>query len=158
MKSMLYVGATLMIGASIYGFADYKKNSQRKEFKSMYTEEKKTEPVTDAVKKEPAPVNEKEVVTKSKPVVTRKKIVVKEDLPAIQPIAAEDKMVTGKTTLPEKTSVTITPSKEISVIKTVTKKRRLSSKLFSRAPLRDEIEEVKVPVKEEAKKTENKGQ
>jgi len=36
MKSILYVGATLMIGASIYGFVDYKKTNHRKEFKNMY--------------------------------------------------------------------------------------------------------------------------
>ena len=31
MKSILYAGAALMIGASIYGFVDYKKNSHKKE-------------------------------------------------------------------------------------------------------------------------------
>ena len=43
MKSILYVGATLMIGASIYGFVDYKQTQGKKEFKEMYAEEK--EPV-----------------------------------------------------------------------------------------------------------------
>jgi hypothetical protein len=38
MKSILYVGATLMIGASIYGFVDYKQTSQKKEFKEQYLE------------------------------------------------------------------------------------------------------------------------
>ena len=38
MKSILYVGATLMIGASIYGFVEYKQTSQKKEFTSMYAE------------------------------------------------------------------------------------------------------------------------
>ncbi len=41
MKKMLYAGAALMIGASVYGFVDYKRTSQKKEFKSMYVEEKK---------------------------------------------------------------------------------------------------------------------
>ncbi len=45
MKSILYVGATLMIGASIYGFVDYKQTSQKKEFTNMYVEEKAKEPV-----------------------------------------------------------------------------------------------------------------
>ena len=48
MKSILYVGATLMIGASIYGFVDYKKTSQKKEFSTMYGEEKKKEVVVIA--------------------------------------------------------------------------------------------------------------
>ena len=45
MKSILYVGATLMIGASIYGFVDYKQTKGKKEFKSMYTEKKAIAPV-----------------------------------------------------------------------------------------------------------------
>ena len=45
MKSILYVGATLMIGASIYGFVDYKKTSHSKEFTGMYSAEKIKEPV-----------------------------------------------------------------------------------------------------------------
>jgi hypothetical protein len=38
MKSILYVAATLMIGAGIYGFVDYRKTSRHKEFKTMYDE------------------------------------------------------------------------------------------------------------------------
>lgn len=54
MKSILYVGATLMIGASIYGFVDYKKSQDKAGFKNMYTEVKKPveEPAADV--KEPA--------------------------------------------------------------------------------------------------------
>lgn len=54
MKSILYVGATLMIGASIYGFVDYKKSQDKAGFKTMYTEVKKPveEPAADV--KEPA--------------------------------------------------------------------------------------------------------
>ncbi len=44
MKSILYVGATLMIGASIYGFVDYKQTKDKKEFKKMYTESPAIEP------------------------------------------------------------------------------------------------------------------
>lgn len=36
MKSILYLGAVLMTGACIYGFVDYKKASNSKEFKSLY--------------------------------------------------------------------------------------------------------------------------
>ena len=42
MKSFLFVGATLMVGASIYGFIDYKKTSHSKEFGAMYAKEDKT--------------------------------------------------------------------------------------------------------------------
>ncbi len=43
MKKMLYAGAALMIGASIYGFVDYKRTSQKKEFKTLYSEKKQVE-------------------------------------------------------------------------------------------------------------------
>jgi len=45
MKSILYVAALLMIGASIYGFVDYSKTSRHKEFKSMYDENEVRQPV-----------------------------------------------------------------------------------------------------------------
>ena len=45
MKSILYVGATLMIGASIYGFVDYNKTRNKKEFKKMYAEKEAIIPV-----------------------------------------------------------------------------------------------------------------
>ena len=43
MKSIMYVGAALMIGASIYGFIDYRKVSKQKEFVNLY----KPTPVTE---------------------------------------------------------------------------------------------------------------
>ncbi len=38
MKTILYAGAALMIGASIYGFVDYKSTQNKKEFKEMYAD------------------------------------------------------------------------------------------------------------------------
>ena len=75
MKSILYVGATLMIGASIYGFVDYKKTSHKKEFTTMYEKKKGKEPVFIADKKitEPAPI--KEVAPSEKKAVMKKKVV-----------------------------------------------------------------------------------
>lgn len=62
MKSILYVGATLMIGAGIYGFADYKQTSRKKEFRNMYAEKKVTEPevIANNIKAEPL-VEKKEI-------------------------------------------------------------------------------------------------
>jgi hypothetical protein len=40
MKSLLFIGATLMVGAGIYGFVDFKKKNQSREFKTLYKEEK----------------------------------------------------------------------------------------------------------------------
>jgi hypothetical protein len=42
MKSILYVGAVLMTGACIYGFVDYRKVNNNKEFKSLYRSEATT--------------------------------------------------------------------------------------------------------------------
>lgn len=47
MKSILYVGATLMIGASIYGFVDYNKNRNKRELKNMYAKKEITQPLVD---------------------------------------------------------------------------------------------------------------
>ena len=59
MKTILYVGAALMIGASIYGFVDYKKTSRQKEFKKMYDSQETVSPIVD---------KEKTVVLKDQPV------------------------------------------------------------------------------------------
>jgi hypothetical protein len=52
MKSVLYVAAALMIGASIYGFVDYSKTSRHKEFKTMYDQPEVKEPVVAEEKKQ----------------------------------------------------------------------------------------------------------
>jgi len=56
MKSILYAGATLMIGASIYGFVDYKKTQHKKEFTGMYESGTKKEPAIVAVSKTTEPM------------------------------------------------------------------------------------------------------
>ena len=40
MKAVFYAGAALMIGASIYGFVDYKNTTRNEEFKTLYEEKK----------------------------------------------------------------------------------------------------------------------
>ena len=66
MKSILYIGATIMIGASIYGFFDYQKTSRNREFKKMYTE---------PVAKEPVVSDNKTVTTEISTNETEKKVV-----------------------------------------------------------------------------------
>jgi hypothetical protein len=146
MKSILYVGATLMIGASIYGFVDYKQTSHKKEFKEMYVEEKTDGPVVA-----PSPNNTEPVVArvidkvvnkKTRPAVTKEIRTEKaETVPVIKPLADEEKMNSSATTAIEKTSVTVIPSKENNVVK---KKRKLSTKLFSRGALDERYIEPKV--------------
>ncbi len=110
MKSILYVGATLMIGASIYGFVDYKKSQDKPAFKSMYT--KVESPVDEPLVAEP--VTEPTALTKTTGTAT--------------PAAATNSTATKK--VAAKTNKKAT--------KKMKKKRKLDARLFSRGGLDDE--------------------
>lgn len=74
MKAIFYVGAALMIGASIYGFVDYKKATRSESFQKMYEEKKSAPAVTPAVEAKPA--EHEEILLKEeklKPAVSDKK-------------------------------------------------------------------------------------
>lgn len=81
MKPLLLIGAALMAGAGIYGYADYKKANLRKEFQSLYKEESPKvaqEAVLDIAKPappevEPVPVDVPVYVVKNGKVVAEKK-------------------------------------------------------------------------------------
>lgn len=75
MKSILYAGAALMIGASIYGFVDYKKTSHKKEFNSMYDEEKKKPAVTIPVDNSITGNAKKEIINKKETKVSKKETI-----------------------------------------------------------------------------------
>ena len=71
MKSILYVGATLMIGASIYGFVDYQQTSHKKEFNNMYKTGEVIEPAKVITEKKAIVADTKEALVKEeKAVVT----------------------------------------------------------------------------------------
>lgn len=158
---MLYVGATLMIGASIYGFVDYKQTHNKKEFREMYAEEKKVTPVvieTKKAEKTPEP-SEKVTATPAKKEIIRKKNEIKDEvIESVQPVNEADKMVTTDKNITNDKPLTIEPSKESSIIKIVKKKRKVRKEIFSRAPLRDEEVLIAEPVKKETPKTESKQQ
>lgn len=161
MKTMLYVGATLMVGASIYGFIDYKQTHNKKEFQEMYTEEK---PVVHVVNENVLP--EKTLVTEEKKsVATEKKSTsskqaepAKEEIESIKPVSETDKMITSDKSITNEKPLTIEPSKESSIVKVVKKKRKVRREIFSRAPLRDEEDIIVEPVKTEVPKAEIKEQ
>jgi hypothetical protein len=106
MKSILYVGATLMIGASIYGFVDYKKTRHDKEFRNLYDEKEVKEPVKTIT----------DVVITKEPVAKEKIIEVKDE-----PVKKEEAI---KNNLPVK-----------GIKKNTKKEKKFNYKLFSRAPL-----------------------
>jgi len=125
MKSILYVGATLMIGASIYGFVDYNKTRNKKEFKSMYAEKELTKAAVE--EKLPVAVTEKIAA----PVVDKKE-------------------ATGKTAVNNPTA----DKKPVAKIKKQ-KKRKFNTRLFSRGALDERyIKEEKIKPDEPKAKTE----
>jgi hypothetical protein len=83
MKALLLIGASLMAGAGIYGYADYKKANLRKEFQSLYKDESPKvtqEAVTDIAtpappEVEPIPVDVPVYVVKNGKVVAEEKSV-----------------------------------------------------------------------------------
>lgn len=160
MKSILYVGATLMIGASIYGFVDYKQTQNKKEFKEMYVEEKRNIPVPVIAEEDKVtePAVKKEIVNIKK-AKTSKRVTAKEEeiFPVIEPIAEDEMVDIKEVKVIEKSSVDVTPSKDSNTEKKVVKKKkRISSKIFSRAPLRDREEVSLVEPPKVVKKTDNK--
>ena len=124
-----------MIGASIYGFVDYKQTSHKKEFTSMYEEEKEG-PAIIISKKTEEPVLKKEVVTEVKKLTIKKKTISKEEPPvSIKPIDENEKMVTAEMKKIDNSTVDIKVAKESGIEKKITKKRKFSTKLFSRGAL-----------------------
>ncbi len=162
MKSILYVGATLMIGASIYGFVDYEKTKNKKEFTNMYKEAAITEPAIVSDRKMTNPVESKKIAVKEKRRVVKKQLVkndkaidARETIEVIKPEVEEERMARKEVKI-ENTEVTVVPSKEDVSEKIVKhKKRKLSTKLFSRGALDEKyIKEEKIKLAEPKTKTE----
>lgn len=165
MKSILYVGATLMISASIYGFVDYNKSRDNKEFNNMYAEKKLVDPDVSPESKEIGKVEKKEVASKIKKTAVKKQVaenVAEKIIEPDIPVTEDEKMITKEFKI-ENTDVTVVPVKEDPSEKIVKKKKRkLNTKLFSRGALDErylDVEKLKPEVpksKKEADKTEIK--
>jgi hypothetical protein len=118
MKSVLYVGATLMIGAGIYGFVDYNKTSRHKEFKNLYTEKKVIVPDLVNANRITEPVDEK-----------------------------EDKKFTAKTAGTKNTIVKNNSLKNKKSNGSIKKKRTFNPKMFSRGGLDERLIAPKEEIK-----------
>lgn len=112
MKTMMYIGAALMVGASIYGYANYEKARKKKEFSEMY--------------KEPAPVA-RMVSQPEAPVVEKK-----------AEVSKTTKTAATKVNEPSKKSTEVKTTTE----RKVTKKRKIRREFFSRGGLDDRFIEV----------------
>lgn len=141
MKSILYAGAVLMAGACIYGFTEYRNTSSKEAFKEMYTEEKpaRLEPVSKVTsdQEEITPVAE---INPAKTEVIRKKSVRPvEEVTVTKSLSKPDRIDATNTAQISKDEVNVAPPEKMVIRK---KKRRLNSKMFSRAPIREEQEEI----------------
>jgi hypothetical protein len=141
MKSILYAGAVLMACACIYGFTEYRTTSGNEGFKEMYTAEKKiqAEPESVISDKQEAVVPVAKVTVPKAEVARKKSIrpaVVEKEVKVLSKPERLDPTGPGKI---EKAEVTVTPPEKIVIKK---KKKRLNSKMFSRAPIREHQEEV----------------
>ncbi|HQU56656.1 MAG TPA: hypothetical protein PLG88_04460 [Chitinophagaceae bacterium] len=158
MKSILYVGAALMIGASIYGFVDYTQTKQKKEFKKMYSEKEKPVPVILKKQELTTPVVQKEVVTtsyaKEAPItLTKKTVETKSSKMSAVTTTKKAEIKTNDNPVKEVVKKEQPPKVKLEIKK---KKRKISAKIFSRAPLDDEYEVDEIedaPVKTSTEKT-----
>lgn len=126
----------------------------------MYKEPGTTEPEKTVVEKKIIPAENKTVLVTGKKAAVKKNVVAKEEsIAGIRPIAADEKMDVSATANIEKTEVTVSPSKEAARV--VKKKRKLSTKLFSRGALDERYIEKEMKLetpkeKKESVKSENK--
>ena len=125
----------------------------------MYVEEKTKEPVvvTTEEKKEPKVNNEVTATTKKR---VAKKNVVKEEvvMVPIRPITEDEAIAVTERKEIGEASVDIKVAKDNNIEKKITKKRKFSTKLFSRGALDERYIEPKKAekVKTDAKKTEDR--
>ena len=163
MKTILYIGATLMIGASIYRFVDYKKTSPNKEFTKMYDSKETIQPVINNENLLTGQAGIKKVVTKPETKNNEKVAVIKKESLKKNEVA-EEKTVTKmpmkpmETIIAEKaaTNIVLKENTAVETDKPVKKEKKLSYKLFSRAPLEEKYIDKELKLK--PKKTQNKEQ
>jgi len=159
MKTILYAGMALMIGAGIYGFADYNKTSRDKKFSGMY-DDNKTKTVTLPVTITAGETGKTEAVVKPEARKEKKRLAASvkttAPLPAVKPVTAAEKnssvndIHSGQSMTDE-----LVPAGDQAVsekVKTI-KRKKVKTRLFSRAPIREDYEEEVIPETKDIKKT-----
>ncbi len=139
-----------MTGASIYGFIDYKKSSHNKEFTNLYKE-----PVSVAETKKPVTDPKTNVEAKKNFSVEKKNVEVKKNnLVAItKKEKNEPDVVTKMVENPVNPAITEIVNSDNMTPKSssIKKKKVLSYKLFSRAPLEERYIEKELKLNETKK-------
>ncbi len=148
MKPVLYLGAMLMIGASVYGIVDHSKTKNNRKFSNMYETKEVKEPVI--VKEDPVPLTEEKVKAPGK---KTKKMAIKETVKDETTIYRSKQDVVAAVKKDSDPVITETATlKENGATEKYkkAKKRKLNHKLFSRAPLREEFDEAELVIPEKA--------
>ena len=132
-----------MIGASIYGFVDYKKTSRNKEFTKMYDSKETIQPVINNENLPTRQAGIKEVVTKPETKTEKVAIVKKEPVKKAEVVEAKtitkmpmkpmEKIIAEKVA----TDPTLKENSAVTTDKPAKIPKRFSTKLFSRAPLEE---------------------
>ena len=162
MKAILYIGAVLMTGASVYGFVDYKKSSRNKDFTRLYEEKQEatTAPENKNIRQDSKVVTEKKEV--EKPVAPFPPQKTKNPSRALKPVVVTPEI---KMTEPEKVPAVLEKPEEplapeTAVIKensnankiaTAKTKKRINRKMFSRAALDERYLEKDLKAKKRTK-------
>lgn len=149
MKSIFYVGAALMLGASVYGFVDYRNAKSQKEFKELY---KPDETSVGKLTKPESPSSEG--IAREK-VESKKAAFTEENAPAKVKMTKESSLGQELQGEPDQSEIealkTGNPTPSIEKVSSPGKKnkhgkkKKLSSKLFSRAAPLVEFEPPKQP-------------
>lgn len=157
MKAILYIGAVLMTGASVYGFVDYKKSNHK--LSNLYESEQQD----DKNLKSAAVIAEKKQVIENlvPPAKTRVQMKVKRPVAPVKPVPSLEKIIARPDKTPASLEIPEQPvSPETAKIKEnitgkkilVTKKRKtINRKMFSRAALDEKYLEKELKVKEPKK-------
>ncbi len=148
-----------MIGAGIYGFADYNKTSRDKKFSGMY-DDNKTRTITTPVTTKAGETGKTEAVVNPETRKEKKRRVASVEmttlLPALKPVTAAEKnssvndIHSGQSMTDELVSAGDQAVSE--KVKTI-KRKKVKTRLFSRAPIREDYEEEVIPETKDTKKT-----
>jgi hypothetical protein len=129
MKAILFTGALLMVGASIYGFIDYRDSAGKKSFKSLYSAEKPNSASAVETKKE-AEVSSGNFT----PVKTARTKEVRVEGKESEPLTYK-KDVTPVETIKETLETKAVTVKDEKARSKSSKKKKVKTKMFSRGAI-----------------------
>lgn len=165
MKAILYIGAFLMTGASVYGFIDYKKSNRSKDLNDLY-ETKKQEVALQDEKATASPREQKLQTSKTEKAnepAAKTSANIKRSMPVTVPeVVAEPPKIAAPENIPvaieepeapKSPEASIKENDERKKITTTKKRKKVNHKMFSRAPLDEKYLEKEKLIEEPSKGT-----